>query len=97
MGRGMVAAGPDAQRRGAGTRPAALGPQVQADLLHQHGRDATGPELRPDHVAHRGRAAVWVGLDFYRYVLEDPRFWHSLRVGLTYSAMVVLLCKHLMA
>jgi ABC-type sugar transport system permease subunit len=35
------------------------------------------------------KPAVWVGLDFYRFVLEDPRFWHSLRVGLTYCAMVV--------
>jgi multiple sugar transport system permease protein len=35
------------------------------------------------------KPAVWVGLDFYRYVLTDPRFWHSLRVGLTYSAIVV--------
>jgi ABC-type sugar transport system permease subunit len=35
------------------------------------------------------KPAVWVGLDFYRYVLSDPRFWHSLRVGLTYSAMTV--------
>jgi ABC-type sugar transport system permease subunit len=35
------------------------------------------------------KPAVWVGLDFYRFVLSDPRFWHSLRVGLTYSAMVV--------
>lgn len=35
------------------------------------------------------KPAVWVGLDFYRYVLEDPRFWHSLRIGLLYSAMVV--------
>ena len=33
--------------------------------------------------------AKWVGLDFYRYVLSDPRFWHSLRVGLLYTAMVV--------
>jgi ABC-type sugar transport system permease subunit len=35
------------------------------------------------------KPAVWVGLDFYRFVLSDPRFWHSLRVGLTYSAMTV--------
>ena len=36
---------------------------IQADLLHQQRRDAPGPEIRPDHVAHRGRAAVRVGLD----------------------------------
>jgi multiple sugar transport system permease protein len=35
------------------------------------------------------KPAVWVGLDFYRFVLSDPRFWHSLRVGLTYSAYTV--------
>jgi multiple sugar transport system permease protein len=35
------------------------------------------------------KPAVWVGLDFYRFVLTDPQFWHSLRVGLTYSAIVV--------
>jgi ABC-type sugar transport system permease subunit len=35
------------------------------------------------------KPAVWVGLDFYRYVLSDPRFWHSLRVGLTFAAFTV--------
>jgi ABC-type sugar transport system permease subunit len=33
--------------------------------------------------------AVWVGAEFYRFVLTDPRFWHSLRVGITYAAIVV--------
>jgi ABC-type sugar transport system permease subunit len=32
---------------------------------------------------------VWVGTQFYHFVLTDPRFWHSLRVGLTYAAIVV--------
>lgn len=31
----------------------------------------------------------WVGLDFYRFVLDDPRFWASVRTGFTYSAMTV--------
>jgi ABC-type sugar transport system permease subunit len=31
----------------------------------------------------------WVGTQFYHYVLTDPEFWHSLRVGLGYAAMVV--------
>lgn len=31
----------------------------------------------------------WVGTQFYHFVLTDPRFWHSLRIGLTYSAIVV--------
>jgi ABC-type sugar transport system permease subunit len=31
----------------------------------------------------------WVGLDFYRYVLDDPRFWGSVRVGFKYVAMTV--------
>jgi ABC-type sugar transport system permease subunit len=35
------------------------------------------------------KPAVWVGLDFYRFVLDDPKFWHSLRVGLTYAAITV--------
>jgi ABC-type sugar transport system permease subunit len=33
--------------------------------------------------------SVWVGTQFYHYVLTDPRFWHSLRIGLFYAAMVV--------
>jgi multiple sugar transport system permease protein len=32
---------------------------------------------------------VWVGTQFYHFVLSDPRFWHSLRIGLAYAAMVV--------
>lgn len=31
----------------------------------------------------------WVGLDFYRFVLEDPRFIESIKIGLTYSLMTV--------
>ncbi|WP_206074499.1 carbohydrate ABC transporter permease [Antribacter gilvus] len=31
----------------------------------------------------------FVGLQFYKYVLEDPKFWSSLGVGLAYAAMVV--------
>jgi multiple sugar transport system permease protein len=46
------------------------------------------------------KGAQWVGLDFYRYVLDDPRFWHSLRVGIFYALMVVpiqLLLAYLLA
>lgn len=32
---------------------------------------------------------VFVGTQFYQYVLEDARFWQSLGVGLAYAAMVV--------
>lgn len=35
------------------------------------------------------QGSKFVGLKFYRFVLTDPDFWHSLRVGLGYSAMVV--------
>lgn len=31
----------------------------------------------------------WVGLQFYRYVLTDPRFWHAIKIGLFYSLMTV--------
>lgn len=31
----------------------------------------------------------FVGLQFYQYVLEDPRFWKSLSVGISFAAMVV--------
>jgi ABC-type sugar transport system permease subunit len=31
----------------------------------------------------------WVGLDFYRYVLDVPGFWGSVRVGFKYVAMTV--------
>ncbi|HVU79234.1 MAG TPA: sugar ABC transporter permease [Gaiellaceae bacterium] len=33
--------------------------------------------------------SVWVGTQFYHFVLTDPRFWHSLRIGIGYAAMVV--------
>src|SRR5688572_7060005 len=33
--------------------------------------------------------AEFVGLDFYGFVLTDPDFYHSLRVGLAYAVMVV--------
>lgn len=32
---------------------------------------------------------VFVGFQFYQYVLEDPRFWRSIGVGLAFAAMVV--------
>lgn len=32
---------------------------------------------------------VWVGTEFYRYVLTDPNFRHSIRVGFTYAAITV--------
>lgn len=32
---------------------------------------------------------VWVGLDFYHYVIGDPEFWHAIRIGFAYAAMVV--------
>lgn len=35
------------------------------------------------------RPSVYVGTLFYHYVLTDPLFWHALKVGLGYSAMVV--------
>lgn len=31
----------------------------------------------------------WVGLRFYRFVLTDHAFWDAIKVGLTYSLMVV--------
>lgn len=31
----------------------------------------------------------WVGLDFYRFVIEDPRFRESIRTGFTYVLMTV--------
>lgn len=31
----------------------------------------------------------FVGLQFYKYVLEDPKFWKSLSVGISFAAMVV--------
>jgi len=31
----------------------------------------------------------YVGFAFYRYVLTDPMFWHSIETGLKYTAMVV--------
>ncbi|GIF72145.1 carbohydrate ABC transporter permease [Asanoa siamensis] len=35
------------------------------------------------------RGSTFVGLQFYRYVLESPDFWHSIVVGLYYSALTV--------
>jgi ABC-type sugar transport system permease subunit len=35
------------------------------------------------------KPAVFVGLDFYKFVLTDPKFWHSLTIGLLYALMVV--------
>lgn len=35
------------------------------------------------------RPAEFAGLDFYGYVLTDPEFWSSLRVGFVYSVIVV--------
>jgi ABC-type sugar transport system permease subunit len=35
------------------------------------------------------RPPKYVGLAFYRYVLTDPMFWHSIETGLKYAAMVV--------
>ena len=32
---------------------------------------------------------IFVGAQFYQYVLEDPRFWQSIGVGLMFAAMVV--------
>jgi ABC-type sugar transport system permease subunit len=32
---------------------------------------------------------VFVGLDFYRYVLESPEFWHSIVIGLYYALLTV--------
>jgi multiple sugar transport system permease protein len=35
------------------------------------------------------KGAEFVGLKFYQDVLEDPKFWNSLRVGISFAAMVV--------
>lgn len=35
------------------------------------------------------KGAEFVGLKFYQDVLEDPKFWTSLRVGISFAAMVV--------
>ncbi len=35
------------------------------------------------------KGSTFVGLQFFRYVLDDPRFWQSLRVGLTFALLVV--------
>ena len=35
------------------------------------------------------KGSEFVGLQFYAYVLQDPKFWNSLRVGITFAAMVV--------
>jgi ABC-type sugar transport system permease subunit len=32
---------------------------------------------------------VFVGLQFYRYVLEDPKFWHSIGIGVQYVLFTV--------
>lgn len=33
--------------------------------------------------------STWLGLEHYRYLLQDDLFWHSLRVTLTYAAIAV--------
>lgn len=35
------------------------------------------------------KGSEFVGLQFYMYVLQDPKFWNSLRVGIQFAAMVV--------
>ena len=34
---------------------------------------------------------TFVGLDNYLYLLNDPEFWESLRIGLIYSVSTILL------
>ena len=33
--------------------------------------------------------STWLGLEHYRYLLQDDLFWHSLRITLTYAAISV--------
>ena len=33
--------------------------------------------------------STWLGLEHYRYLLQDDLFWHSLKVTLTYAAIAV--------
>ena len=35
------------------------------------------------------KGSEFVGLQFYMYVLQDPKFWNSLLVGIEFAAMVV--------
>jgi multiple sugar transport system permease protein len=39
--------------------------------------------------------STWIGLEHYRYLLQDDLFWHSLRVTLTYAAIAVPLTTSL--
>lgn len=35
------------------------------------------------------RPTMWIGLEHYRYLLDDKIFWHSLRVTVTYALIAV--------
>ena len=35
------------------------------------------------------KGSEFVGLQFYMFVLQDPNFWNSLRIGISFAAMVV--------